>query len=1239
MRVDRIIVDSYGEKSGELDFSQGNFRLIYGRNEAGKSTLLNFIRDVLFGLPGGNRNALFGDEIVGGSIEFRLKDGRSGKVSQKWSRVGKKSEDVFYASVRNPQTGVDDVLEREAFQALLGGADRNLFARYFGFTYQDLVDGSALLDKGSLDRLVYGMILGGADRLERAQKTTSKRCEDLFLPRGQRKTINEAIKRLQEAKKARSAEFGTSAYKKALDERDEAATRVAELKTRCEEARRNLRRWQTLDDAREVFEAFCARQVSYDAFLAQTRFARERLSSFDETQEDAYARLKQRRDDLDDDLPGLKSETKTLEEEVRRLEASRSLIVEYDAQIVDLSKQVELIDKTRDDLPKLERDLTRDKKLLLDELQTLGFLKSDLTEEKVDETIKLRRAPILASVFDEIADLADDEERLEGKIDELNRKIADARLDLERRTQDEESARRDFVEEFGEETREEGARELEEIDANFAVLKKDVANLEERRRELDDLRRSNDETSRALVVRVYGTDVDDEEFQEVVRSFGAENVAAPLDAEFGAIENEDATTTEEIVGLQKDSARLGKELAALESEIQSVPSDVVSFDELSKGRDERRVLWGSFKNDLLARKNFEPWELERNVDALERLTREVDELADRRYERAELSGKLEEQRRKYRETFDQKTSVDKELNRRLAKRESLQNRANELWNRVGLGRCVALSINAGREWLNQWKSWRDERAEILRKSAAWEADRNDVVERLREAFVVASCWGESEAFEIDSLDKAVCVVEKTLKNAKRRLKAYSEIEGKIKAQRDERVATEQRIAANERVLTQTLEARKILESRLDDFCRRRGYEYDAATKKPCARLNETLRQLRAWQAKYDEYDEQCEKIQDEKKRIKDFEARVDALRVKLQEKLVYERAEDYVASWERRLKLAKRIEEDFNAANNLLAAKSNDLKTKRETRELVDAKLAEIAKNAGVAREEFASFREDAKTYRDLTSLLKQESRILREKLGVKNDDEFRRDLEELKNVDSETVKNNCARFASEVAKLDQEHEERSVTLGELNGKIKTLENEGDPATLHCRYQEALSALREAINVYAPTLFARRALEESLRICKEEKIPEILGYARELFKGVTSGRYVSIEEIEPTGKVGRGAKAEKEGLGFRVFECGGSLKTAGQLSSGARDQLYLALRLAHIRQYCQQAEPLPIWADDVLLSSSHERVERLIEALKNFADEGYQVVLSTCQASTRRAFEKIVGEEFATTLRPRKPRE
>jgi len=89
-----------------------------------------------------------------------------------------------------------------------------------------------------------------------------------------------------------------------------------------------------------------------------------------------------------------------------------------------------------------------------------------------------------------------------------------------------------------------------------------------------------------------------------------------------------------------------------------------------------------------------------------------------------------------------------------------------------------------------------------------------------------------------------------------------------------------------------------------------------------------------------------------------------------------------------------------------------------------------------------------------------------------------------------------------------------------------------------------------------------------------------------------------------------------EDLDFSLQVQGGPLISRGkahaQLSAGARDQLYLAVRLA-ISEYLSRGKaPLPLLLDDVFATSDDERLRAGMHALIESFGAGHQLILTTC---------------------------
>jgi recombinational DNA repair ATPase RecF len=74
-------------------------------------------------------------------------------------------------------------------------------------------------------------------------------------------------------------------------------------------------------------------------------------------------------------------------------------------------------------------------------------------------------------------------------------------------------------------------------------------------------------------------------------------------------------------------------------------------------------------------------------------------------------------------------------------------------------------------------------------------------------------------------------------------------------------------------------------------------------------------------------------------------------------------------------------------------------------------------------------------------------------------------------------------------------------------------------------------------------------------------------------------------------------------------------KAHAQLSAGARDQLYLAVRLA-ISEYLSRGKaPLPLLLDDVFATSDDTRLRAGMHALVESFGAGHQLILTTCHRS------------------------
>ncbi len=173
-----------------LDFSEGRegLHVVFGPNEAGKSSALRGLRALLFGVP--ERTA---DNFVHDNADLRV----GGRF-----RSSNGEELACYRRKGRRRTLLDAngaELDEQSVARLLGGVDQRLFERLFGVDHEALVSGGAALlaERGREAEALFGSGLGGAG-VHTVLKELDKEALELFAPRASKPPINERLSRLRD---------------------------------------------------------------------------------------------------------------------------------------------------------------------------------------------------------------------------------------------------------------------------------------------------------------------------------------------------------------------------------------------------------------------------------------------------------------------------------------------------------------------------------------------------------------------------------------------------------------------------------------------------------------------------------------------------------------------------------------------------------------------------------------------------------------------------------------------------------------------------------------------------------------------------------------------------------------------------------------------------------------------------------------------------------------------------------
>jgi uncharacterized protein YhaN len=166
--------------------------VIHGHNEAGKSTALRAVHDLLFGVPQQSPDTFLhsGPDLRIGAL---LEDDAGNRI-EVLRRKGRKN------TLLDPNGAVLD--ENVTLRPLLGHVDETLFRSMFGLDHESLRHGAKelLSGQGTLSESLFGA--GGSGHTHRLLRTLRERADELFTARGRgRRRINVQIQEVRDAQR------------------------------------------------------------------------------------------------------------------------------------------------------------------------------------------------------------------------------------------------------------------------------------------------------------------------------------------------------------------------------------------------------------------------------------------------------------------------------------------------------------------------------------------------------------------------------------------------------------------------------------------------------------------------------------------------------------------------------------------------------------------------------------------------------------------------------------------------------------------------------------------------------------------------------------------------------------------------------------------------------------------------------------------------------------------------------
>jgi len=415
MRFNRLDILRYGALTDRSLVFRPDARLhiIYGPNEAGKSSALAAISDLMFGFPTAaeysflhDANTLrVGAEITGSNgqnLSFRRRRGRKNTLL---------SADAAEAA-----------LSEDALAAFLGSLNRDVFERAFGLNSDRLRRGASAMLKGGgeIGSLLFSAA-SGLLGLTQLKQSLESEADLIYGPRKSKdRSFYQALERHEEAKRAeRDSELKSGDWKRLLADAADIETQLAALKAERQETKRALDRLtmlRTLEpvlaeiDAEEEQLTHFADLASLPAvFAADLSQALERREGMEAAIRAADAEMDRIADEIgatpvDEatrDAAALimarYAETADYRSKIKDMQRVSGEIDEFDARLLQTARRLGLADAHEvERVQPSEADLARMRKLVADGV-AIRRDHADVVQRLAEERDQLRRLDEMAA--------------------------------------------------------------------------------------------------------------------------------------------------------------------------------------------------------------------------------------------------------------------------------------------------------------------------------------------------------------------------------------------------------------------------------------------------------------------------------------------------------------------------------------------------------------------------------------------------------------------------------------------------------------------------------------------------------------------------------------------------------------------------------------------------------------------------------------------------------------------------
>eukprot|EP01022_Parablepharisma_sp_SALTPOND_P015419 TRINITY_DN2172_c0_g4_i1.p1 TRINITY_DN2172_c0_g4~~TRINITY_DN2172_c0_g4_i1.p1 ORF type:complete len:1189 (-),score=371.14 TRINITY_DN2172_c0_g4_i1:193-3759(-) len=1165
MYIRRLDLRAFGPFTDKvLDFGDAGtgIHILYGPNEAGKSSAREALSDFFFGIPRQTDNDfLHPYKNMAIAAELALANGTSVTATR------------FKRDKNDLVDGSNEPIDEEWWRrTVLGGFERTFFSQMFAIGHETLREGTrGLLEGGgALGETLFAAASGIAHLRTVLDELDAER-DKLFKKGGSKQPIAEITGRIRQLQKeekeltARPDEYAEKksslqALKRARDEAAEQLERIGAEVARLKRQRSAVELSRKHNRILEELAAYVGVRSLPDDFRERRKVVENALQNA----EDRAHEAQERRERLTKELGGVQVDA-TLLAESAEIEALR----------MELSSHTKALADTKD-LEQERSQVAFSMQELLDS-QGGGLTPEDALEKQLPKAERTR-----------ITTLAEQRQALVTGEAAATEALEEARTSL---------ARADSELSAAEEPRDttDLAAGLE-LAGNHGDIEARIAELGRR---IDDERRRITEGFASLGLQWL-----DDARQPTVDDLSA----MPLPA-VDTVQRYDDAMTEAENALRREEGelmRIENDLAGKRRELERTRrgGDLPTQDELESARSLRDSSWALVRRRWLEndRKEADVWRLldslrEAGMDipkpenlskalaeGLEAAMRRSDAVADALWQGAQQLAVVMG-------LESEAVHLSEELEAAQSRRDAMAQQLEEIrvqW--LDIWRPAGIQAGSPREMasvLQRITALKDRLANLRDEEltlAGLSEERNRVHTMLAAGLEKSGVSDVQERSVSALVTLARCVVD--------------DMAEKKRSRQDLRDKVAESRAALEGCEAKAVRAARAMADWRRDWAEAvapLGLAADAAPKD----VREYVETIQAVCTKYGEVADKDRRIAAMRKDYEEYSARVRALAQRVAPDFDADSsAETTILELSRRRKAAAEAAEEKKRIEHQRGVAEAELESASRAADKAQAQLTALIAEADCT---------DAGELPDLEERSRKKIELERERVTLERElsvhaagEDLARFIEDSLALDQDQLAARLEQAELEQAGLNKSRDEyfRKMTLAE--DELAAMQGESRAAIVRQQIAEEAAQLQSEVDRYVRLTVAAQVLRKEMERYRKDHQGPVLQAAGASFQTMTGGSFRGLEADydEKGDPVLTGTRQDGERIGVP------------QMSDGSRDQLYLALRLGALEGFLKRNEPLPFIVDDVLVHFDDARSTAALSVLAELAQQT-QVVFFT----------------------------